>query len=70
MWLSTTHCTPDLLSNKLTPPLFLSSRFSRTWLPSNAKQLNFAMVGPPGPLGGGPNGPIEHRGSVFGQCTC
>ena len=44
MWLSTTHCKPDLSFSKLTPPLFPSSRFSRTWLPSNAKQLNFAMV--------------------------
>ena len=36
LWVSTV--------SKLTPPLFLSSRFSRTWLPSNAKQLNFAMA--------------------------
>ena len=44
MWLSTTHCKPNLSFSKLTPPPFLSSRFSRTWLPSNAKQLKFAMV--------------------------
>ena len=44
VWLSTTHCKPDLSFSKLTPPIFLSIRFSRTWLPSNAKQPNFAMV--------------------------
>ena len=44
VWLSTTHCKPDLSFGKLTHPLFLSSRFSRTWLPSNAKKLHFAMV--------------------------
>ena len=31
-------------STSLPPRIFLSSRFSRTWLPSNAKQLNLAML--------------------------
>ena len=58
VWLSTTHYKPDLSFNKLSPPLFPSSRFSRTWLPSNAKQLNLAMV------------PIVQHTHTCGQSTC
>ena len=44
VWLSTTHWSPNLSCNKLTPPLLVSIRLRPTSLPFRLKQLNLAQV--------------------------